>query len=249
MATEDERYIMKYLMMLWLVIFPCALSGVHSEEAFLQANEFYKKEEYEKAIKLYDEVKNPGFAVLYNTALSYMQQKKYAYAKLALLQAERCANFKKLGQKQELYDAINAKIGMGKSTSWLVPMEIFIKKCILSLSIFGVQLVLLLILLLLVSVVYIRLYRQYVGLFIIMIIMLCTVFGVWQYKMKYMKQQVGVIVQETNLLAGPAATFYAKHPVAKGSVGKVLAKRDTFYQISQGSKIGWVDAESIKLIS
>lgn len=239
---------MKRLFILCMCMMTYGLYAMHSEEAFLQANKLYEQQEYVKSIELYSKVKNPGFAVLYNTALAYAHTEQYVEAVVELLKAERCANFKQLTLLYQLLDQIDRKEST-EEQSWIVSVEKFFKKCILSYSMFLAQISLLILILLLFGMVYARLYRQKKGAFVFVIFLVLFACGIWHYKMNYMKQQIGVILVDSSMLTGPENTFYVKDTMRKGAIAKIIQQHDDFYQVVRGKKIGWVASENVKLVS
>lgn len=222
-----------------------SLYALHSEEAFLQANQKYEQGEYQEALELYNQVKNPGFAVLYNMALACSMQKKYPQAIVYLLKAERIASWKQLDFVYDMLEKVQNKLGVYTEKSWQRMVVIFFKKCILTFSILLIQILLFFCMLLVLISLYMRWGAGRMGMWLLLMLMTVSLFGVWYAKMHYMHQQQGVILKNTQLKAGPELTFYTKDDMKMGIIVTILQRQYDFYQVRCGSLYGWITAENI----
>ena len=231
------------------------------QDQFLKANHLFEQGQYAQACKAYQGIESQGFSVLYNTALSYLHQGNQAQALLAIKRAEQQANFHQLTILYELLDWIELQNDPDYVVNLPGQLAIFLKKCILSIS---MEFLLLLILILLVGIIvvwYRRWYYTHALSMVCLVILFMTVSELVIYKLSIVEYRMGIVTKDAIFLyAGPDKSFYKKaqlHSCDEVIIGDrqkkyyqvvVFDRRQKHYQVSMGKLIGWVSDDDIELV-
>lgn len=231
------------------------------QDNFFKGNHLFEQGQYAQACHAYKSIENPGFAVLYNTALSYLHQGNQPQALLAIKRAEQQANFHQLTILYELIDWIELQNDPDYVVTWPGQLAIFLKKCILSIS---MVLLLLLILILLIGIIIAWYYRWYDthALTMVSVVIICMMISeLAMYKLSMVKHNIGIVTKDTIFLyAGPDESFYKKaqlHSCDQVIIGDrqqgycqviVLDRRQKHYQVSIKKQMGWVSDHDIELV-
>ena len=222
---------------------------ITGDQDFMQGNQLFASKNYVQACQAYQKIENKGFAVLYNIALTYLNQGKRAQAILYSKRAEKQANFTELTQLYDFLDYIHHQNNPDYSPSWYEQLAIFMKKCILSISMLLIQ-VLLLIAILVVMLCWYRRWYQinskallWIGLFYIVLV------SIWWYKTNIMQQRVGVVTKNViSVFAGPDESFYKKSELHEADELIIMSSRQGYYHIKAQQTIGWISDNDIELV-
>jgi hypothetical protein len=237
-------------MILHLIV--CLLSSFclfGEQDYFLKGNHLFEQGQYAQACQAYAGIKNPGFSVLYNTALSYLHQNNIAQTTLYIQRAEKQATFQELSQLYELTQWMQQQKNPEYSPSLFDLLAIFLKKCILSISMLFLQIIILMMLVLLMVLWYRRwycVYKKTIG--CLMAIFFITIFMYW-YKNYVQERHIGIVTKETiSLHVGPDISFYEKSQLHAPDQVKIIGKQQAYYQVATQDQIGWVCDKDIELV-
>lgn len=226
-----------------------SIFSVSDEDLFMQGNQYFMQENYVQACDVYQSIENKGFAVLYNLELSFFNQGRYAQAFLYGKRAEMQASFQELTKLYDLSDCINRQINPDYAPSWYEQLAIFMKKCILSISMLLIQILLLITIILLMLCWYRRWYQVYVKFLICMIFCCIIFFCIWWYKTSMMEQKIGIVTKDLiSVFAGPDESFYKKSELHESDEVIIISLQHGYYQIRTKQMIGWIHDNDIELV-
>jgi hypothetical protein len=244
----------------FVLIFFTFLSA--QQDDFFKGNHLFEQGQYAQACHAYKSIENPGFAVLYNTALSYLYQGNQAQALLAIKRAEQQANFHQLTILYELVDWMELQNDPDYVVTLPGQLAIFLKKCILSISMLFLLLLILILLVGIIVVWYRRWYYRHALSMASLVIVFMMVGELAIYKLSLVEDKIGIVTKDAIFLyAGPDRSFYKKaqlHSCDEVIIGDrqqgyfqvvVLDRRQKHYQASIGKRIGWVSDDDIELVS
>jgi tetratricopeptide (TPR) repeat protein len=237
------KHALYYVILIFFTSLCIPLQAIHSEESFLQANQLYEKQEYKKAIELYQQVKNPGVAVMYNMSLCFFYVQDYAQSLLYALRA------KKLSLHKQQYDIVQQQVDNAqKGLKHSFAVDAWYEKYIHNIPMLYIQLLVILLTLLYTYAWYKQWFSHHKVLVITLYIVMMASYGLWYIKWEMANKQQGVIMKEAKLLAGPDVTFHDKQSLQPGEMVKVVRKQEDFYQVKMPSMMGWVKEENIELV-
>jgi tetratricopeptide (TPR) repeat protein len=224
-----------------LLSFVSVLFGVHPEESFLQGNELFAKGEFKGAIELYEKVENPSSLLLMNIGVAHFNLEEYAQARLFFVRAYNVGTMKirkKINGYQEL---INSRLEVSKEKTKADRVEEWLQAIPLS--------VIQLWILICFGLLFYGLYRKKGGAFqsfVCAFLFLGSAF--WLYHFKQDQQKEAVIMNKTDLYAGPERSFLKKNVISLGTVVCVLDKQKGMTEITLAKQRGWVFSEDLKLV-
>ena len=223
--------------------------SMQDEEKFVQGNQLFMQGSYVQACDIYKSIENKGFVVLYNIAISYVYQGNLAQVIMYAKRAKKQANFQQLTKLYELFDAINRQANPDYEPSWYDQFTIFLKKCILSISMLLVQILLFILLVVLMIYWYRRRYKTNVKSFL-WIAFFCMIFlSLWWYKTSMMQEKIGVVTKNLiSVFAGPDESFYKKSELHESDEVIILSSQQGYYQIRAKKVIGWIHDNDIELV-
>lgn len=225
------------------------LFPAQSEDNFTRGNLFFTTGHYVQACDAYKNIENKGFAVLYNMGLSYLNQGNRAQAILYGKRAEKQANFKELTQLYELFDCMHRQIDSDYAPTSYEQLAIFLKKCILSISMLLIQLLLFIAIILLILCWYRRWYFVHIKAFLWMIFFGMMLFFLWWHKTNIIQRQVGIVTKNvSSVFAGPDASFYQKSELHESDEVIILSKQQGYYQVKLQQTVGWIHDNDIELV-
>ncbi len=236
-----------------LYLFVCCYASVQAtaddQLYFTHGNELYGQGKYAQACEQYKKIEHKSFIVLYNIAVSYVRQENRPQAILYVKRAEKVATYGQLSQLYELYDSMYRQIDPDYVPSWYRLFVIFLKKCILSMSIFILQLLLLAGLIVGILCWYRRWYIRHIFTNVIVGIVYSVLIFMWYDKMHIMQQQVGIVVKNSiPVFAGPDDSFYKKSQLHAADKLIIMHHEKNYYQIRSRDMVGWVDQNDIELV-
>ena len=222
--------------------------SAQDDESFVRGNHFFTTGRYALACDAYQKIENKEFAVLYNLELSYLNQGNRAQAILWSKRAEKQANFKELTQLYDFYDYMHRQIDPDYELAWYEQFVLFLKKCVLSISMLLLQIFLLFIIIVLMVCWYRRLLVLNKA-FFFMIFFYILLGGIWWYKTDMMQQQLGIVTKNViSVFAGPDASFYKKYELHESEEIKVIGYHSEYYQIQKQQIVGWIHDHDIELV-
>ena len=217
-------------------------------ENFAKGNHFFTTGRYELACDAYQKIENKGFAVQYNLGLSYLHQDKRGQAILACKRAEKQASYKELTQLYDLFDCMHRQIDPDYVASWHEQLAIFVKKCILSISMLLLQILLLFF----IVVLMICWYRRWFKInkrFLYMIFLSILLFSIWWYKTDMMQQRIGMVTKNMiSVFAGPDDSFYKKAELHESDAVTIIGSQPGYYQVQVQRVVGWIHDYDIELV-
>ncbi len=221
---------------------------MEDDENFVKGNHFFTKGRYDLACDAYQKVENKGFSTLYNLGLSYLNQADRAQAIVWTKRAEKHANFKELTELYDLFDCMNRQLDSDYELSWSEQFAIFFKKCILSVSMLLLQILLLLAIMLVIYCYHKRFLIR--GKKILGVLFLYSLLaGIWWYKNQLMQQKIGIIIKKNiDVLAGPDTSFYKKVELHECDEVKIVKSQPGYYQIQVEQVVGWIHDKDIELV-
>ena len=226
------------------LIFPLS-----NEDMFLKGNQLFAQGNYVQACDAYQAIDNKGFVVFYNLGLSYLNQGKRSQAILSGKRAEKQASFCQLTQLYDFFDCMNRQVNPDYSPGWYEQLAIFMKKCILSISMLLVQLSLLGAIILLMLCWYRRWYQINVKAFMFIIFCYTMLLTVYWYKTDMMQQQVGIVTKNLiGVFAGPDELFYKKCELHESDELIILSQQQGYYQVRAKQMVGWIHNNDIELV-
>jgi tetratricopeptide (TPR) repeat protein len=214
-----------------------------SQELFLQANAFYKKGDFKKAVDLYQSIENKGAAVLYNLGNCYYHLERYTdallYWKRALkneglfLQEAVDYNCNAVYQKLGIIPSISlVRFLVQKSNDyakilWLFFLVILSIFFALSFSLSGRKQFFILILFT----------------FFMSISSCCLGIKYWMTTQNY-----ALVSHETSVIAGTDERFTKIGTLVAGQEVLVHEKKDNWCKVKSNNCTGWILAENIEYI-
>lgn len=223
--------------------------SAHDEDLFESGNQFFMQEEFEQACQDYQAIEDKGFAVLYNLSLSYLKQNNRAQAILYGKRAELQANFYELTQLYELFDYIHKQNDPDYVPSWYEQIVIFLKKCILSISMLLLQVLLFVALILLMVGWYMEFYRSSKKVYLYSIFFFMFVMSAWWYKTNMMQQQVGIVIKKViSVYAGPDESFHKKSELHESDEVIIVSSQHGYSQVKAKQMIGWIYDKDVELV-
>ncbi|MBV8660929.1 MAG: hypothetical protein JO129_02180 [Candidatus Dependentiae bacterium] len=223
--------------------------SMQDEEKFVHGNQLFMQQRYAQACDTYKTINNKGFIVLYNIAISYLNQGNLAQVVLYAKRAKQQANFQQLTQLYELFDCINRQAHPDYVPSWNEQLVIFLKKCILSTSMLLIQIVLFILLIVLMIYWYRRRYKTNIKSFLWIAFFCIMFFCFWWYKTTIIQEKVGVVTKNLiSVFAGPDESFYKKSELHESDEVIILSSQQGYYQIKAKKVIGWIHDNDIELV-
>ena len=255
MDTIIEREIMKlhkvvgvFSFFLFFLLQSTFIFSAQQDENFVRGNHFFTTGRYALACDAYQNIENKGFAVLYNLGLSYMHQGNRSQAILWNKRAEKQANFKELTQLYDLYDCMHRQIDSDYEPSWYEQCVLFLKKCVLSISMLLLQILLLFIIIVLMLCWYRRLLVFNKAVFC-MIFLYILLMSAWWYKTDMMQQRIGIVTKNTIFVfAGPDDSFYKKSELHESDEVMIVEIKPGYYKIHMQQVVGWIHDHDIELV-
>ncbi len=219
-------------------------------QTFVQANYLFEQEQYAQACDLYQSIDNKGFNILYNMSLAYLYQGDKAHAKLYGRRAEKQANFKQLTMLYELFHFIDADDSdENSSLSWYEQLALFLKKCILTISTFLVQVILLIVLTTLILFWYRSWYQIYKNLLLLLLIFSIFFGAIWCFKNSFMHQKIGIVTKNIiGVFAGPDESFYRKKELFVGDELIITKTEKKYYLIESKNVVGWIHEKDVEVV-
>lgn len=239
-----------YKIIVWLFVCQsmCTILA-QGEEDFVRGNTFFTTGHYVQACDAYKKIENKGFAVLYNMGLAYLNIGNRAQAIVYGKRAEKQANFKQLTQLYELFDCMHRQIDADYAPTFYEQLAIFLKKCILSISMLLIQLLLLISIIALILCWYRRWYLVHTKVFLWMIFCGGIIFSCWWHKTNIMQRQIGIVIKKVSaVFAGPDASFYKKSELHESDEVIIVSKQQGYYQVKLQQTVGWIDGNDIELV-
>jgi len=225
------------------------VSAVHNEQLFVQANQLFEQQQYVQASDIYQMLDCKGFFVFYNMGLAYLHQNKISQALVCFKRAEKQANFRQLTQLYELFAWMEKQKNSEYALGWFDQLAIFSKKCILSISMLCVQVLLFILILLFMICWYKRWYRLHIKQLLWMTVVGIVLFIIWYYKCSMFEQQTGIIVKNiVTVFAGPDISFYKKAEFHESDEVVVINKQQGYYQVRTKEIIGWISDKDVELV-
>ena len=162
---------------------------------------------------------------------------------------EKQANFQQLTQLYELFDYMQRQIDPDFSPSRYEQLAIFVKKCILSISMLLVQFLVLVVLFLLMLYWYRRWYQTKARTFLFIIFCYTLLLLIYWYKANMVQQQVGIVpINLISLFAGPDELFYKKCDLHESDELIIIGKQQEYYQVRAKQMVGWIHKNDIELV-
>ena len=224
-------------------------SAQQEDENFIRGNQLFAAGNYAQACDAYEKIDSKGFAVLYNMGLSYLNQDNYAQAIICSKRAEKQADFAQLTQLYEFLDCMHRHIDPDYVPNWYEQLALFLKKCILSISMLLMQILLLIVILSLMICWYQRWYPMNSKALLCMVFFYLVVVGIWWYKTNMMQQQIGVVTKDLiSVFAGPDESFYKKSELHHADEVVVVGFQQEYYQVKAQQVIGWIHNNDIELV-
>ncbi|MDP3788384.1 MAG: hypothetical protein Q8Q60_03675 [Candidatus Chromulinivorax sp.] len=218
-------------------------------ENFIRGNHFFAAGQYAQACDAYQKIEHKNFAVWYNLELSYVHQGQQAQAIICSKRAEKQASFKQLTKLYELSDYMNRQVDPDYAPGWYEQLAIFLKKCILSISMLLLQLLILLAIMFLILCWYRRWYPTNRKLLVCLILLYGALLCVWLYKTDMMEQRIGIVTKKVvHIFAGPDASFYKKAELHETDEVTIIALQKGYYQVKAKQAIGWIHDNDIELV-
>jgi tetratricopeptide (TPR) repeat protein len=226
-----------------------AIFAAQDDGDFARGNHFFSTGRYTQACDAYQKIENKGFAVLYNLGLSYLNQGKLSHAILYSKRAEKQASFKELTQLYEFFDCMHRQVDPDYVPGWYEQLAIFLKKCILSISMLLIQLILFIALILLIICWYKRWYPMNLKALICGVLFYILLISIWCYKTNMMQQRVGIVTKNLiYVFAGPDESFYKKAELHEADEVDIVNSQQGYYQVKAKQTIGWIHDNDIELV-
>lgn len=218
------------------IIFVILFSPTLSLKAFLDGNQLFYKGNFLEAIELYKKVENPSPYLLFNLGSAYFNVGNYAEARLAFIRAHN------LGLNTDLYQKkIDERLQILQEKSKIQTIE----KSLQAIPLFIIQLWMLICF----GLLFYGLYRKKGGAFqllICIILFLGSTF--WWYRFKHNQRKEAVIMNETDLYAGPERSFLKRNVVPLGTVVHVLDQQKDMVKIAVNRQRGWISSYDLTLV-
>jgi hypothetical protein len=224
-----------------IVSFACALFGVHSEESFLQGNELFAEGNFKGAIESYETVENPSSLVLMNIGVAHFNLEEYAQARLFFVRAYAAGTMKLRKKINRYQEQIDNRLEISVKKTKADQVEEWLQAIPLS--------VIQLWILICFGLLFYGLYRKKGGafqLFVSIFLLLASTF--WLYDFKKSQQKEAVVMNKTDLYAGPERSFLKKNVVFLGTVVLVLDQQKDMTEITVDKQRGWVSSDDLTLV-
>ena len=243
-------------MLISLFISSLLLASPNYQETFLQANELYKSESFEKAYDLYKQIPKKSPQVHYNLGNCAFKMNKLGYAIMHWRRAEKDWG---LSNRSELLGNIalakqklrkNSTSKLQDKKEGIIGTIRKIKKVafsfVRSIPILTLQFIFLILWLMLFA--YIRyFYKTQNKLIIYLLFLLAAGSGsILAIKFGLKLQKHGIIVADkTEMFSGPGTNYQSLGFLFEGQEGTLCKKSNCFYKIRLNGHIGWVNCKDI----
>ena len=240
--------------MIFYTIFLCLLSfystATHQESLFEHGNQLLKEGYYQQARDVYDQITDQGAGLLYNYSVSYLHEKKYAFALLYLYKAKKQATFFQLFRLIDLENYISEQMHSDFKLSFYEQFVIFFQISVLSIPLLLLEFLLFLLCIMILLLVYRsatvslsmkNLMRYSLLFFLIMVLFI--------YRYYEIKKNIGIIIKDpVSVYGGPGNLFYSPLTLHSGDIVTVFEKYEHYYKIKQKKSNGWVHESDIQLV-
>ncbi len=231
----------KYLL---IILFTTSfLSPINYQERFLQANEHYKTEEFEKACKLYDSIPNKSGIIHYNLGNCYYKLGYMGKALACWRRAEREWSF---WNKEDLIYNISL---IEQRAGFEGDIKNKLYYFIISIPMFILQIVFLLFWFLL--FLYLRyLYKKkHKALIIFLYLVIVSLAVLLLIKYSLENKRMGVITsKQASIFSGPGKQFSVLDKLPEIAEVIITKESGNYYKINFDDKVGWINRESIEEI-
>lgn len=232
---------MKRVVALFLVIIPLTLIA-NDYEQFLQAQEWYKKNEYEKAQITYESLDGKRPSVWHNAGSCAYKQGNYVTALMYWRRAQQNAMPQHYRQLEQLCSQALAQLGIGQTRSRWSELKIFINSYVNAISTTILQILFLVLWCLFLAVLFYRsIVRTKIGIFLLFLC-LWSIGGALliQYKLK---QKQAIIVHQASVFNGPQAAYHVLGTLDMATQVTVLMTIAGWHKIKTGALVGWIKAD------
>jgi tetratricopeptide (TPR) repeat protein len=218
-----------------------SLQAGDSAELFFQANQYFEQGNFDQAVDLYDQIKEPLAEVLMNKGIAYFNKKQYAEARLAFAQAQKKADgilyFQIDGYQRELDKKLDdvSKKNLAKyfiDILYSFPNSLY--HVIIIFCFLGI----------ISAILKRKPLKKIITLYVLFFIFSCA----WMYQCRLKSQQIAVVMKEADLYAGPDLLFLKKTVIPLGKVLRVLEEKNNMMHVRTNKEQGWINVENIKLI-
>ncbi len=222
------------------------LCAGNEEELFLRANKLYVSQEYDEALSLYEKMPRKGHAVLYNMGNCYFYKDDYPSALVYWERAQRGATSREYAAIYQNKKYVLEQLNLKNTDFYLTLIDTL--DCINAyISLYGLQL-LLFVLWYLFFIAYYRGRLKSSLLFFLLSLLLFVSFILMLYDVE--KATVHGIISKKNILlyTGPNKGFDTVGSARYADRVIVREAREGWCKVKDSDKIGWVEADAIKII-
>lgn len=247
MATRVGESTMKQIFFITFITFFYTLHSARQMEDFLQANQYFQKQQFEQAIETYQKIPTKGPVIWYNMAQCYFQLDQFLNALIATKKAQINADPTLLAATYQTINALQDKITITHDST-LVKLA---RWCSAYCSLLWLQIVVLFFWFLYALSWHISVLQTFSIRFLLLLVL--TISGtilslVWWLP----SQKQAITVQETPVYIGPDTQFNTRGilKTAQEVTIKTSLKTDSthWYKIKTDQEIGWVPADTLEKI-
>lgn len=239
---------MRILSLLFLLttLADLSVNAVTNQEKFLQANEFYKKGDFQKAYQLYESIPGKGAAVNYNLGNCAYKRGELGLALAHWRRSEIQWGIWNRGELLHNIALVQGNLHDDTVSGYIRSLKGSVVSFVRSVPIFVFQ-VLFLIIWLFLFIFIKTLYKKKHKILIMFLFLLVAVFGgALALKYSLHKGRYGVVIKNSSeLLSGPDEKFSILGQVPEALEVVIKKNSDGFYKIKFNGKIGWIKAEDL----
>lgn len=215
------------------------------EEAFLHANHLYHALEYDKALGLYDSVRNKTHGVWYNRGNCFFYLRNYPAALCSWEKAKSGSSTQELKMIEHNKDLVFAQLNKKADTR---VMNRFFNYLSLYLSYRSMQLLFLLLWYAVLLLAYKKaLVRKWHTLVVCFIVFVSGIF-LSCYAVHALRIQAIVMNDQAPFFAGPSDQFPCRGMLNSADYVEVKDAREGWYKVRYFDTIGWMKADMLEII-
>lgn len=247
MGTIFRKSVVISILLFFCIDHISAEKQSNDQEIFLQANELYRNGEIEKALQLYHSVNKKNASVLLNIGNCYYHTNKYIDALVYWKRAQKFMESLTYTMADEYSKLIRHNKENTQNMSWYMHVKNWFAWIATRFSLLTWQLLFLLTW----FALWIGYYcvRKFRWVFILLCcsVLICTatIIYVWYQRLTF---RFAIALQNESVHIGPNTQFSTCGHLQEFDEVVIVKQNDSWYKISNNNVMGWVPADSLKVV-
>ena len=241
-----KRWIIISVVSSFVLLSYCVYAG-NNEELFLQAQQFYHQDEYEKAVDCYNRIEPKGAAVWYNMGNCYYALKNYRDGFIAWKRAQKGASWRMLQAIQHNCARVEKKIHVHYDDTMLNRCVNALRLALSVVPVFGAQLLFIVLWITFLMMIGGLLARKRYGIIVAFVVVLGLLGTVIMVHYSTQRHKHAITVRDNvALLVGPDKHYHVLDHLKDMSIVVIKDERDAWCKVQCNRKQGWVAVEALE---